>query len=76
MSDQCFDDLAMTGMCGQHKGRLSVAIAGIHICTPSKKIKDDLDVTTLDRILPGGIHQSIPLLFLVHVRVLRANTFS
>jgi hypothetical protein len=42
----------MTGMCGQHEGRLSVAIAGIRINTPPKKIKDDLDVTTLDRILP------------------------
>jgi hypothetical protein len=48
----------MTGMCGQHEGRLSVAIAGIRINTPPKKIKDDLDVTTLDRILPGGNHQS------------------
>jgi hypothetical protein len=32
----------MTGMCGQHEGRLSVAIAGIRVCTPPKKIKDDL----------------------------------
>ncbi len=57
MSDQYFDDLAMTGMCGQHKGRLTVAIAGIHICPPPKKIKDDLEVPTFDRVLPGGIHQ-------------------
>src|SRR3989304_7275595 len=49
----------MTGMCGEHEGRVSIAIAGIHICTLSKEIKDDRDVTTLDRILPGGIHQSI-----------------
>jgi hypothetical protein len=58
MSDECFDDVAMTGMCGQHEGRLSVAIAGIRINTPPKKIMDDLDVTTLDRILPGANHQS------------------
>jgi hypothetical protein len=45
-------------MCGQHQARLTVAIASVHICAPSKKIKDDLDVTALDRILPGGIHQS------------------
>ncbi len=65
----------MTRMRGQHEASLSVSVAGIDIHTPSKKIKDGLDVTTLDRILPRSIHQSIPLLFLVHVRVLRANTF-
>ena len=29
-------------------------IASVHIYTPSKKIKDDLDVTALDRILQGA----------------------
>jgi hypothetical protein len=45
-------------MGGQHEGRLSVAIAGIYIRTPSKKIKDAPDFPTRDRLLPGGIHQS------------------
>jgi hypothetical protein len=51
MSDECFDELPMTGMCRQHEGRLSMAVAGIHVYTPSKNIKDELDVTPSDRIL-------------------------
>jgi hypothetical protein len=50
----------VTRMCGQREGRLSVAIAGINNCTLSKKIKDGLDATPLDRIFPGSMHQSGP----------------
>ncbi len=58
MTDQYFDDLAMTGMRGQHESGLPMAVAGIHIGTPVKHIANVLDVTTLDRIFPNGIHQS------------------
>jgi hypothetical protein len=48
----------MSRMCGEHEGSLSMLVAGIHICTAVKQLADNLDVTTLDRIFPAGIHQS------------------
>src|SRR5574341_525579 len=50
----------MTGMCRQHKGRLSVAIAGVDGYTPLKQRAHGQDITTRDCLLPGGIHQSRP----------------
>jgi hypothetical protein len=64
MSDKCFDDLSMTGMSGQHQGRLSVAIEGIHIRTTSKKVTDDLDIIAFDCIRQGGIrHLKTPAIY-------------
>src|SRR6516165_1429892 len=58
MSDEDFDDWAMTGARGQHKSCLSVAIAGVHIYALSKQIKNGWDLTSLDHIFPCAIHRS------------------
>src|SRR3990172_6859480 len=57
VSDECFDDLAMTGMCGQHEARLSEGIAGIHIRTASKIRKTHISTP----LSPLPLHDALPI---------------
>jgi hypothetical protein len=60
MSDQNCDYLTMTGVCGQHQGRLSMTVAGVDVCTLLKQIADVLNITAINRVFPSGIHRKTP----------------
>jgi hypothetical protein len=60
MGDQCFDDVPMTSVRGEHETGLAVAIPGIDVYPTSKKVSHKVDITALDGILPEYVHRPRP----------------